>query len=630
MSATLIVSNTVPELASVTLTPSVVREGELLTCTPNGAVDADGSPVNLSYEGIVGGINIGITSDTLPSQYFDRDDVVECVVTPDDGTDDGAPVYSNTVFVANTPPELTGIFLNPATATATSALTCGYTGYSDIDGDPDQSIIRWEINGVQAATGVGSLSGVFFGGDLVTCSVTPNDGTDSGQTLVASLIVENTAPVIDNLVLSKVATQQGTVLECAVDSVTDPDGTVGLSYTYSWVVNNQPVGVTSDALYPSYYSRGDEVWCHAIPSDGVDSGPQAESNHLIIDNVAPTIDSVSITPTSPTVADVLTCSYTGFFDADADVDQSQVSWEVNGIFVASGATLSSGYSRYDSVTCRVVPYDGVDVGPALSTSTIIENDVPIPSVSITPDPADQSNVLTCEISAFVDADNDTNQTLYSWTRDGNELSTASSLAGVFTRGDVLTCTATPFDGTDLGSPVSDTITISNGLPTVDSVSLTESVLYTDSSITVVASGSDPDGDPVTLNYQWLVNGQAVSETSDTLSGLLFFSKHDTVQAVVTANDGFDNGSPSYSSIITVLNSPPTNLSVVIDPIEADVDRDDLLCAISSLATDADGDPITYSFGWEISNSVVYNGPYVGAPYTTVYDGDTIRFRDRCG
>jgi formylglycine-generating enzyme required for sulfatase activity len=197
------------------------------------------------------------------------------------------------------------------------------------------------------------------------------------------------------------------------------------------------------------------------------------------------------------------------------------------------------------------------------------------------------------------------------------------VAGVFTRGDVLTCTVTPFDGTDTGTPVSTSITISNGLPTVDSISLTETELFTNSTITVVATGSDPDGDAVTLNYQWLVDGQAVAETSATLDGSLYFSKHQTVQAVVTANDTFDNGNAVYSNSITVQNSLPSGLVVTIDPIEADVDRDDLLCSITAPATDADGDLVTYSFSWDVTNSLIYNGPYTGALFTSVYDGDMI-------
>ena len=623
-SGTLIVSNTLPTIASVELSPAVAREGDLLSCNAIGVDDLDGALPTLSYEWIVAGINIGIATDTLGSQYFDRDQTVECIVTPNDGFDDGIPVTSNSAFVANTVPTLTGIFLNPATAQADTTLICGYTGYADVDGDLDNSLIHWEVNGVESATNLSSLSGVFVGGDLVSCIVTPNDGTADGQSLVASLVVENTAPIITSLILDKVSTQQGTVLECNVDDVSDPDGTAGISYSYSWVVNSNPLTVSTDSLYPTYYSRGDEVWCYATPHDGTESGLEVESNHLIIDNVAPTITSVSITPNSPSVADVMTCSYAGFYDADSDVDQSQVSWEVNGLFVASGTTLSSGYARFDSVTCRVVPFDGTDVGPTMSTSTVVVNDVPsIPDLSITPDPADQSDTLQCVYSSFVDADLDSDQSIYSWASNDVELSTASSISGSFTRGDELSCTVTPYDGTDYGSPVTTSITISNGLPTVDSISLTESELYTNSTVTVIAIGSDPDGDAVTLQYQWLVDGQLVSETSATLDGALYFSKHQTVEARVTANDTFDNGVSVSSTQLTVLNSTPSGLLVSITPTEADVDRDDLMCEVTSFATDADGDSIQYSFTWEIENSLVYNGPYNGAPFTTNYDGDTI-------
>ena len=45
-----------------------------------------------------------------------------------------------------------------------------------------------------------------------------------------------------------------------------------------------------------------------------------DSNTVTIDNTAPSIDSVAIDPDPAAATDTLTCSYTGFDDADDDAD----------------------------------------------------------------------------------------------------------------------------------------------------------------------------------------------------------------------------------------------------------------------------------------------------------------------
>ena len=67
----------------------------------------------------------------------------------------------------------------------------------------------------------------------------------------------------------------------------------------------------------------------------------------------------------------------------------------------------------------------------------------------------------------------------------------------FDAGDVLECTATPFDGTDSGSPMTSApVTVDNSAPSVASVSITPTTAYTTTTLAATPSGwSDEDGEP---------------------------------------------------------------------------------------------------------------------------------------
>ena len=130
------------------------------------------------------------------------------------------------------------------------------------------------------------------------------------------------------------------------------------------------------------------------------------------------------------------------------------------------------------------------------------------------------------------------------------------------------------DGDDLGSMMSDSVTITNAAPTISSLTLTPTTVYTNDIITATVTASDPDGDPVSYTWNWTVtdtsgSSSTISNTSsvinDILDGVGNFDRDDSVVLEVVASDG--NSSSTYTaSPITILNTPPTAFNLVIDPI----------------------------------------------------------------
>ena len=100
---------------------------------------------------------------------------------------------------------------------------------------------------------------------------------------------------------------------------------------------------------------------------------------------------------------------------------------------------------------------------------------------------------------------------------------------------------------------------------------------------VVAETSDPDGDKVTLQYAWMVNDKKVDEKGDSLSGL---NKGDHVQALITPNDGKENG-PGKGLFVIVANQPPK-----ITPTQPQYEDPNWSLQVN--ATDPDGDPLEYT------------------------------------
>ena len=164
------------------------------------------------------------TSDTLSSEYTTRDQVWTVELTPSDGLTSG-PSGTDSLTISNALPELSDVAISPADASVDDELSCSYS-FTDADGDADASSIEWDIDGSTAGTGE-TLSSGYVGGSVVTCTVTPDDGTDTGTPVSDSISIDNTVPVLVDVTLGPDPAYEGDTLTCAPGSTTDADGPGG-------------------------------------------------------------------------------------------------------------------------------------------------------------------------------------------------------------------------------------------------------------------------------------------------------------------------------------------------------------------------------------------------------------------
>lgn len=132
---------------------------------------------------------------------------------------------------------------------------------------------------------------------------------------------------------------------------------------------------------------------------------------------------------------------------------------------------------------------------------------------------------------------------------------------------------------------------SDHAPSIQSAKLSPDPPTLAGPISVIIDATDPDRDPLTFKYQWIVNDRPLTgEIGHTLAPDRF-RRGDRVRAVVTAFDGSMDSSPVGTAQITVGNTPPIVSAVAIEPdsvhvgqrVEAkvetaDADRDDVIVA----------------------------------------------------
>ena len=623
-SAPVTVQNTAPVMDTLVLTPTELRTNDTLTATA-AATDADGDTITFDYAWYVDGALVGATGRILDgSSWFDKNEDVYVVVTPNDGDEDGAPMTSAEVTVLNTAPSISGVTISPSTIKEELEITCVPSGWSDDDGDSETYDFVWYVNSKKVGISA-KLDGDFFDrGDEVWCEVTPTDGDDDGETVASSkLTVANTAPTISKVELSSTSPVEGDTVYAVIIGADDVDGD-SIDYAYAWYVDGSMVS-TADEIDSSLFAKGDDIYVIVTPSDDVDTGVGVKSDTGTVANTAPVVTGVTFSPTAPKTDEAVTATVSST-DVDGDSVSYSYEWYVDKVKVSStSATLAtSDFKKNQDIYVVVTPTDGDDAGKAFTSRVITSvNTVPsITGVTITPSVGiTESSTLTCVPAGWSDADGDTEAYAYQWRVDGKLVAITKTLTGSsFAKGDSITCTATPNDGEDLGTPItSAAVSVANTPPTLAGVTLSTTTPQEGDTISAtLGAASDADGDRISFKYAWKVNGSTVS-TATTLTSA-DFDKGDTVELVVTPTDGVDDGTPVSSGTVTVQNTAPVISTVTLSPTSPQT-ADTVSAAVS--ATDADGDSLTYTYAWKV------NGTTVSATTATLASsffkkGDTIQ------
>ena len=451
-----------------------------------------------------------------------------------------------------------------------------FTGTADdLNVTPDFLEVAWSSDkdgdiGTSTPTSTGEVTFPYSDLSVNTHVVTMKVTDELGETCTTDTVFTvGTAPV-----LTITAPSDGAVLdhgEAVVFQATVSDNEdLPNEVTLSWESDIDGVFSTDGAdssgevtLSVDSLSVGDQVvTVTATDTDGLFVAETVSFNL----NVPPVVSSVTISPDPAYNDDTLVCTATA---TDADGGTPSITYRWTGGATGSELPLTSIIAASgDTLTCTATADDGGGTSEG-SASITLGNRSPAITVSLTPDDPTVHDTLTCTASDITDPDDDATSFSFTWTVGDTPVTASSTtgtittLAAAFLAGQTVACHADVDDGK--GGTATDTasVLIGNTAPEVASVTLTPSELYTNDTVTAMATTTDADGDELTLTYAFSVDDEVVQDgSSDTLDGTVYFDKNQTVHVTVTAEDDTDSASLP-SDPVTVLNTPPTAPSVSI-------------------------------------------------------------------
>ncbi len=354
--------------------PTTTDVLEANTSTPS--TDPNGDPVSYRYAWFVDDTPAeGQSGATVAPEATAKGQVWKVLITPTDGFEDGETGYSGEVTILNSAPTVEvelGETLSTQDLTPTLSI-------ADADADELTTTISWTVGGEDAGISEASVpASATSSGQIWAIRVLVDDGQELAEAS-ASVVIGNTLPSIDAVVLGPEPASVADLLELAI-SASDDDGDP-LEPVVSWFVGGVELAEAGLTLSSEHFVKGDEVYALATVSDGFASPEAVESNHLEIGNAPPPEPGVSLTPEDPHQdLDDLVCIWSAEeVDEDGEDLALSVTWDVDGEAYDSptrtwfdGDTIPAGVGlEGETWTCTVSLDDGEDVSSAQASSEVL-------------------------------------------------------------------------------------------------------------------------------------------------------------------------------------------------------------------------------------------------------------------
>lgn len=148
----LIISNSIPEITSMRVTPDPAYTSSNLTVAVE-ARDQDDDPVSFTYQWTKNDEVIPEeNSNTLSSSNFVKGDIIRVLVTPTDGEAEGSPLSYMPTTISNAPPTIT--------SSPPQSLSEGAYAYQVKASDPDGDPVSFKLNQAPGGMTIDESSGL--------------------------------------------------------------------------------------------------------------------------------------------------------------------------------------------------------------------------------------------------------------------------------------------------------------------------------------------------------------------------------------------------------------------------------------------------------------------------------------
>ncbi|MBD91155.1 MAG: hypothetical protein CL940_12535 [Deltaproteobacteria bacterium] len=383
---------------------------------------------------------------------------------------------------------------------------------------------------------------------------------------------------------------------------------------------------------------------HTITASARDnSGKVAQSSVGIIVNGAPEAPIVVITPENPSTVDNLEAVLSvPAIDPNRGQEEIFYSWrwfrDGEDMDVPIPTVYAQKTKRGEVWEVRVRASDPYGKSTEITASVTIENQRPSCGQAVVlPSTGWTDTSFACSCPDWDDGDpgdlpSDTCQWMVSGVLQDSDGS--CELASTETsKGQTVSCLITPSDGTDTGdTSQSATVSILNSAPSKPDVSLgpDSGDALTVFSCSVLGESTDADGDSVTYETNWIVNGyinpgsttanvypsNLVSEENGPTAG-----KGDTVRCRVRATDGDAASAWIDSSSVILSNAPPQGGLALVGPSNA-TEADEIVCQTTAVE-DPDGDEVSWTYVWKVDGEVLEGQTGESLPPNTVPADSTV-------
>ncbi len=359
---------------------------------------------------------------------------------------------------------------------------------------------------------------------------------------------------------------------------------------------------------------------HFLELNVTDSGGKSSSESLVI-SVTETNHDPTCSVLSPESGSVHSLGEAIIFEAqvsDEDINANllTVSWisDKDGEIGVSTPDTDGSISFINSSLTEglhSIQLQVEDEAGAMCTDSIIVTISGAPSfiaqATISPSSGIKTgDTLSCTATATDIEDGVLNPQIIWQDSGGNTIGSGASLtlsSNNSEPGSDIICLATATDSDGNSATSTDSVTVENTAPVIDSLNLNPGAPRTNDTITATLSSSDIDGQILSANYEWHVidpsGGDQIVQTGSlaSLDGSIHFNRDELVYVMVTVSDGMDSSAPMGSMITPIENTPPTAPTISLNPLSPMEQVDDLICNIDGISTDDDGDTINYEFTW---------------------------------
>jgi hypothetical protein len=592
-------------------------------------------------------------TNVIVSQEISAADVWNATITPNDGTIDGATVWSNsvTVVAANFAPTVGNITMNSTSSNNYSNGTL-QSSWDMGDADVDSQVLnetRWFRDGILQVLNSTTVDlGNLTGGEVWNLSIRVYDGTVwSAWSSNVSISLGNPPPYVTNLVMNSTNANNysnGTLQSSWTFSDLDSDSQV-LNETKWFKDGALQSGLLNSTTVVAGNLSGAEVWNLSVRLyDGTSWSGWSYNVSISILNSAPhqgtpvlnATTSANLTSANLTVYNVSTA------DADGGAVKNIINWYKNGTSITvlnmpfenngsdeggkdysgyenngtkAGATWNStgGYDGFGAYE-----FDGVNDKIVVSDNNKF----------------DFGNFTDFSLSYWINDDDGVGEDVIS-KRNG-----LSSAPGFFCSNagtDKVYCeisdtefdevfkvgTVTVADGTwhhvsvtfdrdaDMSIYVDGAFDVSSDISSIGDINTTKELLiglngngardYNGSIDEVMVFNHSLSAEQVRALYMNQSNKMVSQETS----------KGDVWNATVTPNDGLIDGATVWSNSVTILNSAPTQGTPILNATTSSNTTSDNLTVYNVSTADADSDNVKNVYNWYLNgnSTTVLNIPF---------------------